>query len=338
MTIAEAPLALTMGDPAGLGPELTLAAWRHFQHSKDRVFFSLASAELLHRIAPDCPIETIHHPSDAKDVFSEALPVLNIDLDIDQVIPGQPNEASAAAVIHSIDMATTFAQSKTASGVVTNPIHKASLQDHGFAFPGHTEYFAHLCSTDGNPAESVMMLAIPGLRVVPLTIHLPLNTVSSALSAELISRRAKIVAASLVRDFHLRSPTLGVAALNPHGGEAGKFGHEEATIIAPAIAQLQSEGLDIKGPYPADTLFAEHIRSKFDAILCMYHDQALIPLKALDFHRGVNITLGLSIVRTSPDHGTGFDIAGKNMANPDSLIAAITLAQQLAENRASQDI
>jgi len=335
MTTAGAPLALTMGDPAGLGPELTLAAWKHFRHGNGPVFCSVTNANLLRRVSPDSPIEIIQNVADAARLFSTALPVLDVDLDIDRIVPGQPNSSNAAAVIQSIDTAVALAQSQAVSGVVTNPIHKSSLQDSGFAFPGHTEYLAHLCGNKDHSPMSVMMLVIPGLRVIPLTIHLPLNDVSASLSTELIVSRAKTVAGSLVRDFNIQSPKLGVAALNPHGGEEGKFGDEEETIIAPAIAHLQSEGIDIEGPYPADTLFAEHVRNRLDGILCMYHDQALIPLKALNFHQGVNVTLGLPIVRTSPDHGTGFDIAGQGIANPQSLIEAIDLAWRLAENRAS---
>jgi len=336
MTKAGSPLALTMGDPAGLGPELTLAAWQHFRQANGPVFCSISNADLLRRTAPDIPIKVIKDVRDAKDFFSAALPVVDIGLKIEEVAPGQPNRSSADAVIQSIDTAVNLARSGTVAGVVTNPIHKASLQESGFAFPGHTEYLAHLCGENGTQPTSVMMLVIPGLRVVPLTIHLALSQIPAALSIDLIVKRAQIVADALARDFNLKVPKLGIAALNPHGGEDGKFGEEEQTLIAPAVAQLRADGMAIDGPFPADTLFAEHVRQRFDAILCMYHDQALIPIKALNFYQGVNVTLGLSIVRTSPDHGTGFDIAGKNSADPQSLCEAITLAQQLAENRANR--
>ena len=333
MTDAKAPLALTMGDPAGLGPQLTLAAWKRLRRDPGRTFFAIASIGLLRKISPDCPLAPIQHPFEAASAFSDALPVLDIPLDVDRVIPGHPHASYARSVIESIETAVTLARSKTASGIVTNPIHKSSLQDQGFAFPGHTEYLAHLCDPVDQRHRSVMMLVIPGLRVVPLTIHMAHKNVAGALSTKLIISRAKIVASALEGDFGLKSPKLAVAALNPHGGESGKFGDEEQTIIAPAVAALKNEGLSVEGPFPADTLFAEHMRSRFDGLLCMYHDQALIPLKALNFHQGVNVTLGLPIIRTSPDHGTGFDIAGQNTANPASLIEAINLASQLAEKR-----
>ena len=327
------PLALTMGDPAGLGPELTIKAWQALRHKTQHPFFTISSLDLLRQTSREVPLAVIVHPSDAQTIFPDALPVLDLKLNLSDVTIGRPNPSCAPAILKSIEKSVAYAQNGSAAAIVTNPIHKSALQDQGFAFPGHTEYLAHLCGKPGADLTSVMMLAIPGLRVVPLTIHVAHNKVTDCLSTELIVRKAKIVAAALTRDFGLKAPKIGVAALNPHAGESGKFGDEEGTIIAPAIEALQQDGLHVEGPFPADTLFAEHMRRRFDTILCMYHDQALIPLKALNFHQGVNVTLGLPIVRTSPDHGTGFDIAGKMTASAESLIAAITLASEIADSR-----
>jgi len=244
--------------------------------------------------------------------------------------PGHPDKVNARAVIASIEHAAALCRSGAASGMVTNPINKAALYDAGFAYPGHTEFLAALTGAQG---RQVMMLASPELRVVPVTVHASLRNSIAMLTAEAIVAAAQTTSAALQRDFGIAKPRLAVAGLNPHAGEQGALGNEEATIIAPAIATLRSAGIDVSGPWPPDTMFTAAARRRYDAAICMYHDQALIPLKTLDMDHGVNVTLGLPIVRTSPDHGTAYDIAGKGIANPASLIAAIRLAAQLAQRR-----
>jgi 4-hydroxythreonine-4-phosphate dehydrogenase len=246
-------------------------------------------------------------------------------------IPGRPETTDPAAVIESIRRAVELVQTGECAAVVTCPIAKKTLIDAGFAFPGHTEYLAAL--TDA--PRAVMMLAVDGLRVVPVTVHTPLAQVPTLLTEDLIVETGRITAAALIRDFGIPAPRLALAGLNPHAGEGGALGGEEAAVIIPAIERLRAEGIAVTGPHPADTMFHAAARARYDAALCMYHDQALIPLKTIDFDRGVNVTLGLPIVRTSPDHGTAFDIAGKGIASPASLIAAIELAAQLAERRAT---
>jgi 4-hydroxythreonine-4-phosphate dehydrogenase len=246
--------------------------------------------------------------------------------------PGQPARENAAAVVDSIKQAVGLVQAGKAAAVVTNPIHKQTLYDGGFRFPGHTEYLADLA---GGGITPVMMLACPGLRVVPVTVHLPLARVPAALTTAAIVHAGKITAAALRDDFAIARPRLAVAGLNPHAGEGGALGSEEIDIIAPAIDALRAAGIDVASPAPADTLFHPQARAGFDAALCMYHDQALIPLKTIDFDHGVNITLGLPFVRTSPDHGTAFDIAGTGRASPASLLAAITTASAMATARAT---
>jgi 4-hydroxythreonine-4-phosphate dehydrogenase len=325
------PLALTMGEPAGIGPEITLAAWARREAEEVPAFYAIADPRYLDTIAQtisaQVPLAIINDPAEATGAFAKGLPVLPIDLGAD-VQPGQPTVATAAAVINAIDTATGHALERRAGAVVTNPIHKSVLYDAGFHHPGHTEYLADLCAKfAGSMAITpIMMLAIPGLRVVPLTVHLALRQVAGALTRELIVDTGIGVARALRQDFACQSPRIAVAALNPHGGESGAMGREEIDIIAPAVAALKAQGVNAFGPHPADTLFHAAARQKYDAVLCMYHDQALIPLKTLDFDHGVNITLGLPIVRTSPDHGTALDIAGKGKASADSLIAALKTA------------
>ena len=244
-----------------------------------------------------------------------------------------PDPANGHAVIKSIERAVTLALEGAAGGVVTCPIHKASLISAGFPYPGHTEFLAALCSTEHEPIEPVMMLACPELRVVPITIHCGLKDVFAALTTERILHQARIVAHALKEDFGIGKPRLAVAGLNPHAGESGAFGREEIEIIAPAVETLRAEEIDIIGPLAADSMFHAKARARYDVALCMYHDQALIPLKTIDFDKGVNVTLGLPIIRTSPDHGTAFDIAGTGKASPDSLIAAIEMAGSMAQHR-----
>ncbi len=272
---------------------------------------------------------TMGEPAEAAAVFPRALPVLPQELAV-EAEPGRPNPANAAAVIAAIERAVALVQAGEAAAVVTNPIQKETLYQAGFRYPGHTEFLAALAEIDTAP---VMMLACPGLRVVPITIHLPLAEAAGALTTEAIIHAGRVTAAALATDFGIAAPRLAVAGLNPHAGEGGALGREEAEIIAPAAAALRADGIAVDGPAPADTLFHEAARRRYDAALCMYHDQALIPLKTIEFARGVNITLGLPFVRTSPDHGTALDIAGQGRADPRSLLAALETARDMARAR-----
>ena len=314
-----------MGDPAGIGPEITLGAWRALREGGP-AFFVLADPALFS--GSEVPIRAIAEPEAALAVFTDALPILPVPLAV-PARPGQPDPANAAAVIAAIEQAVALTLAGRAGAVVTNPISKAVLYAAGFGHPGHTEFLAVLT---GAPVP-IMMLASPLLRVVPVTVHLALRAALDALSVEAIVTAGRITAAALGRDFAILRPRLAVAGLNPHAGEGGAMGDEEQTLIAPAIAALREAGIDAFGPLPPDTMFTARARAGYDAALCMYHDQALIPLKTLDMEGGVNVTLGLPIVRTSPDHGTAFDIAGKGRADPASLIAALRLAAGIKANR-----
>jgi 4-hydroxythreonine-4-phosphate dehydrogenase len=284
-------------------------------------------AALASTLSLDVPIAAVTSPN--ADAFTSALPVLPIQLHT-APRPGLPDQANAAAVIASIERAAALALQGTVGGMVTNPINKAALYDAGFTYPGHTEFLAALTGAHG---RQVMMLASPFLRVVPVTVHASLRNAIAALTTDAIVAAARTTAAALQHEFGIPHPRLAIAGLNPHAGELGALGDEETTIIAPAIATLRADGIDITGPWPPDTMFTSAARTRYDAAICMYHDQALIPLKTLDMDHGVNVTLGLPIVRTSPDHGTAYDIAGKGIADPSSLIAAIELAASLAERR-----
>ena len=330
------PLAVTMGEPAGIGGELTLKAWLARQGG-GRPFFALDNplrlAELAHRLGLDVTLRTIAKPAEAANSFALALPVLPVALGA-PVEAGRPDSRNAAATIAAIERAARMALSGEVAGVVTNPIQKKVLQDGGFAHPGHTEYLAELASqAAGRPVEVAMMLACPELRVVPVTIHLSLAKAVQVLDSDGIVRAGRIAAAGLKALFGIAKPRLVVAALNPHAGEQGTMGDEEMRIIAPAVEILRSDGIDVRGPAPADTLFHPAARASYDAALCMYHDQALIPIKTIDFAGGVNVTLGLPFVRTSPDHGTALDIAGIGRADAASLIAAIDMADDMARRR-----
>jgi 4-hydroxythreonine-4-phosphate dehydrogenase len=332
VTVPTKPLALTMGEPAGIGGEITLKAWRA-ERDNGAAFFVVDDAQRLIKVARnlgfDIPIEEISEPDEATTIFRHALPVLSHPLPR-AVRPGIPHCANAEAVCTSISRAVSAVLENKATAVVTNPIHKKTLADAGFPHPGHTEYLAELTGAE----LPVMMLACPGLRVVPITIHVPLKDAITQLSAQAIIDAGRITAQALITDFAISSPRLAVAGLNPHAGEQGMLGSEEQDIIIPAVNQLRQDGLAVTGPAPADTLFHDHAREQYDAVLCMYHDQALIPLKTVDFHHGVDITLGLPIVRTSPDHGTAFEIAGSGTARATSLLAALHLAHSMAETRA----
>ncbi len=316
-------LALTMGDPAGIGGELTVQAWQALRASGP-AFTAIDDPARLHGV----PVRVVNDLVEAAGVFAEALPVLPIKLATPPV-PGHPDSANAAAVIGSIERAVRLALTQEATAVVTNPISKAVLYAAGFPHPGHTEFLAALTGCK----HPVMMLANDFLRVVPVTIHVSLRAALDGLTTEAIVTASRITTAALRTQFGIAAPRLAMAGLNPHAGEGGAMGDEESLLIAPAIAALRAEGIDVTGPHPPDTMFTPAAREDYDAAICMYHDQALIPLKTLDMASGVNITLGLPIIRTSPDHGTAFDIAGQGRADPASLIAALRLAATLAERR-----
>ena len=314
-------LALTMGDPAGIGAEIARAAWSALRHSGPAFC-------LLDDPGRFSEARAVPAPGEARAVFPDALPILPVPLPA-RVTPGRPDPANAPAVIASIERAVRLALDGQVDAVVTNPIAKSVLYGAGFAHPGHTEFLSAL--TGGAPP--VMMLANHALRVVPITIHVGLRAALDRLDTPLIVGTARIVAAALRTQFGLAQPRLALAGLNPHAGEGGAMGHEEITIIQPAIDALRAEGIAVTGPHPPDTMFTPDARARYDVALCMYHDQALIPLKTIDMASGVNVTLGLPIIRTSPDHGTAFDIAGRGVADPSSLIAALRLAAELAERR-----
>jgi 4-hydroxythreonine-4-phosphate dehydrogenase len=329
MTRDTSPLALTMGDPAGIGPELALAAWRDRTQGAPFVLFAAPGllAAAAKRAGITAPIiET--DPAGARAAFSNGLPVVPLRNPVEDA-PGRPSAANAAATIESIERAVEAVRQGQARAVVTNPIAKGALYEAGFKYPGHTEYLGALAEAWGAPAFPVMMIWSETLAVVPVTIHIPLADVAEALTADLIIRTGRIVDRDLRARFGVTRPRLAVAGLNPHAGEGGAMGREEITILGPAIEVLRGEGIDIVGPLPADTMFHPRARARYDVALTMYHDQGLIPVKTLAFDEGVNVTLGLPFVRTSPDHGTAFDIAGKGIANPASLIAALQLADRL---------
>ncbi|GAK33786.1 4-hydroxythreonine-4-phosphate dehydrogenase [alpha proteobacterium Q-1] len=328
--MANDPLCLTMGDPAGIGPELAAKAWMMRQTHAVPPFFLIGARKIFKPLQSDCPLIAIDDPAETLAIFDRGLPILEYDgmADFpDGLIPGRPDKAFAPFIIKAIEQAVDLVMAKKVAAIITNPIHKQGLYSAGFKDPGHTEFLARLAGLP--PASSVMMLAVPGLRVVPLTIHVPLNDVATHISADKIIAVAKILHQALSLRFGIEKPRIAVAGLNPHAGEGGTIGGEEESIIRPAITALRQDGLLIEGPFAADSLFHIDARKTYDAVLCMYHDQALIPLKTIDFYGGVNITLGLPFLRTSPDHGTAFDLAGHNKARPDSLIAAIKMAARL---------
>ncbi len=332
------PLALTLGEPAGIGPDLAIAAWRRRAEFALPPFYVLGDPGCLERRADllghPIPI-VVTDPSAAAATFSRALPVVDLGL-VATSAPGRPDASSAPLAIAAIRRATADVFAGLAAAIVTNPVAKNVLYRAGFTEPGHTEFLARLAfETTGVESHPVMMLWSPELAVVPVTIHLPLVEVPRRLDGELIEKTGRIVADDLVRRFGIARPRLAVAGLNPHAGEDGTLGVEDAAIIAPAVARLHAAGIAARGPVPADTLFHPGARATYDAALCMYHDQALIPIKTLAFDHAVNVTLGLPLVRTSPDHGTAFDIAGSGRADVSSLVAALTLAARLAAGDAA---
>ncbi|WP_233997356.1 4-hydroxythreonine-4-phosphate dehydrogenase PdxA [Porphyrobacter sp. HT-58-2] len=332
------PLAITLGDPAGIGPEIILGAWARLRaDGRAPPAFVVGGPEVLRKTAEalriDCPIVPIADPAEAFFAAAVGLPVL-AGLD-GPLTPSRPSPDGARLALASLQWGVRLTLAGDAVGLVTAPVAKSALAAVGWDFPGQTEFLAEAC---GRPwHDAVMMLAGPSLRTVPLTVHVPLAEVPGLISEGLILHKARIVAEGLRRDFGVLYPRLAIASLNPHAGEGGKFGDEEARVIAPAIAALQAEGINAFGPVPGDALFTPRARAGYDAALCMYHDQALIPLKALEFDEGVNVTLGLPIIRTSPDHGTAFDIAGQGVADPGAMAAAIVMAAEMAAARVSAD-
>ena len=326
------PLALTLGEPAGIGPDLALAVWHRRAELDVPPFYIVADAEFLGRRAAwlglRVPLSLVK-PEAAVAAFRSALPVVALDVTV-SAEPGRPDQSSAPAALASIRRAVADVMHGAAAAVVTNPVAKNVLYKSGFAEPGHTEFLARLVQeATGRVLRPVMLLWSPELAVVPVTIHLPLKDIFKELSTELIVETGRIVAHDLRTRFRLARPRLAIAGLNPHAGEEGALGEEDRAIVAPAVAQLAAEGVEVHGPLPADSMFHEAARASYDVALCMYHDQALIPIKTLAFDHAVNATLGLPFVRTSPDHGTAFDIAGTGTADPASLIAALRLAARL---------
>ncbi len=316
------PIALSCGDPAGIGPEIAAKAWAELRGTCP--FFYIGDASHL---PAGTPTQHIADPAEAVQISPNALPVLHLDFPA-QNTPGQPDPANAPSVIDAIERGVALVQSGGASALCTAPIHKKALIDGaGFAYPGHTEFLAALAGRQ----RVVMMLASAQLRVVPATIHIPLSRVPQELTPDLLTETIALTADGLRRQFGIAHPRIAIAGLNPHAGEGGKMGTEELDWIAPLIAGLDSKDCSVTGPHPADTLFHAAARARYDAAIAMYHDQALIPIKTLDFDQGVNVTLGLPFIRTSPDHGTALDIAGQGIANPTSLIEALKLAQQMAQ-------
>lgn len=323
------PVAVSSGDPAGIGPEIIGKAWEQRAEHNLPVFFAIGD---INSFAAHWsgPVARIQDPASAIHLFDEALPVLHLH-SCEDIIPGIPDLDGAQCAYQALEMAVGFARAGNASAMVTGPVSKTQLYAVGFTHPGQTEFVAERCGVSRNNA--VMMLAGPDLRVVPMTTHVPVNQVSGLLDGRLVRQRIRATARGLQRNFGIENPRIAIAGFNPHAGENGNMGTEENDIFKPALFQIRGEGFDVIGPLPADTMFHKEARAGYDAAICAYHDQALIPLKTLYFHEAVNMTLGLPIVRTSPDHGTAFAIAGKNMANPGSMIAAIKMAETCVINR-----
>ncbi len=328
------PFALSCGDPAGIGPEIICKSWQARESNDLKPFFAIGNVEDFKQADSNgicgIPVVKISTPAEAADHFDKALPVLHI-YDGPPTISGEPSLDGAQCALHALEIACGLARSGDAGAVVTAPVSKSQLYKVGFRYPGQTEFVSERCGIARQNA--VMMLAGPSLRVIPMTTHIALKEVPLQLTRRLIIARAKVAHKAMIRNFGITNPRIAVAALNPHAGEDGNIGDEEQLVMIPAIEKLVAEGLDVKGPYPADSMFHEEARSQYDVALCPYHDQALIPLKALHFFDGVNITLGLPIIRTSPDHGTAFAIAGQGRADPRSMIAAIKMAEVAAVNR-----
>lgn len=333
------PFVLSCGDPAGIGPEIICKSWLEREKFGLRPFFVAGNFEDFK--GPDgnglngIPLAKISDPAEANGQFDTALPIFHIH-DGEPTIPGQPSLDGAQCALHALEIACGLARSGDAGAVVTAPVSKSQLYEVGFRYPGQTEFVSERCGIARENA--VMMLAGPSLRVIPMTTHIALKDVPSQLTQTLIIARTKAAHKAMIRNFGVENPRIAIAGLNPHAGESGNLGDEENLIMRPAIEKLLAQGLDVTGPLPADTMFHEEARSQYDVALCPYHDQALIPLKTLHFFDGVNLTLGLPIIRTSPDHGTAFGIAGQGIADPRSMIAAIQMAATAASNREKYDL
>ncbi|AHG44763.1 4-hydroxythreonine-4-phosphate dehydrogenase [Rhizobium leguminosarum bv. trifolii CB782] len=333
------PLALSQGDPAGIGPDITLMAWLRRRELGLPPFFLIGDPDVLalraRQLNLSVSIRETDKASEAASMFADALPVMPVPAGI-AVVAGEPHAATAKGTIAAIETAVSLVINGEALAVVTNPIAKSVLYEAGFRFPGHTEFLADLAArATGRPVTPVMMLSGPKLRAIPVTIHIPIRNVPQALTSELILKTCRIAHEDLKQRFGIEAPRLAVAGLNPHAGEDGTIGKEDEDVIRPAIERLRDEGIDAIGPLPADTMFHDEARARYDVAVCMYHDQALIPAKALGFDDSVNVTLGLPFVRTSPDHGTAFGIAGKGLAREQSLVAALKLAAQLGRSAES---
>jgi 4-hydroxythreonine-4-phosphate dehydrogenase len=323
------PIAVSIGDPAGIGPEVLAKAWMRRREEGLRPFFAIGDPRSIATVW-DGPLRRIGNPEDTAGCFDSALPIMEVE-DAGEIVPGVPNMPGARCAIVSLEMAVGIARSGAASAIVTGPVAKAELYAIGFTHSGQTEFVAERCGVA--PGNVAMMLAGPSLRTVCITTHVPLARVPELLTVELVMSRGRVTARGLQRDFGIAHPRIALAGFNPHAGEGGSLGREEIEILMPAIEQLREEGIDIIGPLAADTMFHPRARAKFDAALCTYHDQALIPLKTLHFDEGVNMTLGLPIVRVAPDHGTAFEIAGENRAESGATVAAIRMAGECAERR-----
>ncbi len=331
MTTNPLPLAVALGDPSGIGPEIVAKAWVARASASLAPFFAVGDARSIAAVWPG-PVQRIENPRETAAIFDDALPIMQVE-DAGPIEPGTPNFEGARCALAALEVATGITRSGAARGLVTGPVSKAQLYSVGFTHPGQTEFIAERC---GVAKENVvMMLAGPTLRVVPVTTHLPIAEVPAALSIERIVAQARVTVRGLQRNFGIDRPRLAFAGLNPHAGEGGALGREELDIIIPAIEILRADGIDVSGPVAADGLFHARARAEYDVAICMYHDQALIPLKTLHFDDGVNMTLGLPIVRTSPDHGTAFGIAGTNRANPGAMIAALRMADEASDTRAA---
>ena len=324
------PLAVSLGDPAGIGPEVIAKCWDNRSAFALAPFVAIGDPRSIAAVW-DGPIELVEDPRQADAAFDYGLPVIQLSTPRADT-PGHPSVGGAHTSLDSLELAVGLARSGSASAVVTGPVSKEQLYAIGFQHPGQTEFVAERCGV--GPANVVMMLAGPTLRTVPVTTHVPLHDVARHLNSGLIEARGRATLRGLQRNFGIPEPRLAVSGLNPHSGEGGQLGREEIEIIEPAIAALAAEGWRVTGPHPADTMFHSRARANYDAALCMYHDQALIPIKALHFEDAVNVTLGLPIVRTAPDHGTAFDIAGQDRADPRPMAAAIRMAADSANLRA----
>lgn len=336
------PFAISIGEPSGIGPEIILKCWAVRDEQKLPDFIVIGSEQILAKTARKLglkiPLQTVSCLSEVKGHFQNALPVLDIGHDADFEF-GKPSTQTAALTLGAIEKSVELIFDQKAAGLITAPIQKSILYKSGFTSPGHTEYLAELCKKITSAAEiPVMMLVSDGLRVVPLTIHTPFIQVAKSITPDLIRRTCEKINMALIQDFGIKNPRIAVAGLNPHAGEDGAMGNEEQLVITPALDRLRNQGMDIRGPLPADTMFHAEARARYDAALCMYHDQALIPIKTLDFDGGVNVTIGLPIVRTSPDHGAALNIAGQNLASPNSMINAIKVAEKIYANRMANHV